>query len=191
MAVEAGLDSGPMLLHERTPLAPDETGHSLHDRLALLAAVALRKALPMILSGNPPVTLQDPTAVTHVGKLDRSHGVLDWAEPADVLARRIRAFDPWPGTTSTLPDGTVVKLFPPVTAAEVPTGCPLGGTLLQAGPDHLLFATGQGTLAVSEIQLSGARRMTVRDHLAGHPRLVGEQWGAASLPPENPALPVP
>ena len=191
MAVEAGLDSGPMLLHERTPLAPDETGQSLHDRLARLAPVALRKALPMILSGHPPVTPQDPAAVTHVGKLDRSHGVLDWAEPADALARRIRAFDPWPGTSSTLPDGTVVKLFPPVTAADVPTGCPLPGTLLQAGPDHLLFATGQGTLAVSEIQLSGARRMTVRDHLAGHPRLAGEQWGAASLPAENPAQPAP
>ncbi len=187
MAVEAGLDSGPMLLHERTPLAPHETGQTLHDRLAQLAPVALRKALPMILSGNPPVTPQDPAAVTHVGKLDRSHGVLDWAQPAAALARRIRAFDPWPGTSSTLPDGTVVKLFPPVTVAEVPTGCPLPGTLLQAGPGELLFATGQGTLAVSEIQLPGARRMTVRDHLAGHLRLVGEQWGAASQLPENPA----
>ena len=191
MAVEAGLDSGPMLLHERTPLAPDETGQSLHDRLAQLAPVALRKALLMILSGNPSVTPQDPSAVTHVGKLDRSHGVLDWAQPAAALARRIRAFDPWPGTSSTLPDGTVVKLFPPVTAAEVPTGCPLPGTLLQAGPDELLFATGQGTLAVSEIQMPGARRMRVRDHLAGHPRLAGEHWGAASSSSENPVQPAP
>ncbi len=189
MAVEAGLDSGPMLLLERTPLASGETGHHLHDRLAQLAPVALWKALPMILAGNPAVTPQDPAAVTHVGKLDRADGVLDWAEPAAALARRIEAFDPWPGTSSTLPDGTVVKLFPPVTAADVPTGGPRPGTLLQAGPDHLLFATGQGTLAVSEIQLSGSRRMTVRDHLSGHSRLVGEPWGAASHHPENPVQP--
>ena len=179
MAVEAGVDSGPLLLQERILLAPDETGETLHDRLAALAPVALAKALPLILAGNPAVTPQDPALATHLGRLDRSHGVLDWSESAAALARRIRAFHPWPGTRSTLPDGMDVKLFPPVTAADVPTGCPLPGTLLQAGPDQLLFATGEGTLTISELQLSGSRRMTVRDHLAGHPRRVGECWGAA------------
>ena len=177
MAVEAGLDSGPMLLHERLLLAPDETGETLHDRLATLAPTALAKALPLILSGHPAVTPQDIAAATHIGKLDRPHGVLDWSEPASALARRIRAFHPWPGTGSTLPDGTVVKIFPPVLASEVATGCPLPGTLLSAGPDLLTFATGAGTLAVSEIQLPGSRRMSVRDHLAGHTRMSGERWG--------------
>ena len=177
MAVEAGLDSGPMLLHEKIPLVPGETGETLHDRLAALAPVALGKALPLILSGNPPVIRQESALVTHVGKLDRSHGVLDWKEPAAALARRIRAFHPWPGTSSTLPDGTVVKIFPPVSVEEVSTGCPPAGTLLSAGPDQFTFATGSGTLAVSEIQLPGSRRMSVRDHLAGHSRMVGEQWG--------------
>ena len=135
MAVEAGLDSGPMLLHEPRPSPLTKPGKPCTTVSPALAPMALRKALPMILSGNPPVTPQDPAAVTHVGKLDRSHGVLDWAEPAAALARRIRAFHPWPGTSSTLPDGTVVKLFPPVTVSEVRTGCPLPGTLLQAGPD--------------------------------------------------------
>lgn len=179
MAVEAGLDSGPMLLHERIPLAAEETGQSLHDRLAELAPAALEKALPLILSGNPPVTVQDGAAATHVGKLDRSHGVLDWNESAAALGRRIRAFHPWPGTSSLLPDGTVVKLFPPVAVLPASSGCPLPGTLLSAGPDQLLFATGDGLLAVSELQLPGSRRMTVREHLAGHVRTVGEIWGMA------------
>ena len=180
MAVEAGLDSGPMLLHESIPLDPDETGETLHDHLAALAPVALAKALPVILAGSPGVTPQDGEAATHLGKLDRSHGVLNWSEPAVALARRIRAFHPWPGTGSTLPDHTVVKIFPPVTVSDVATGCPLPGTLLSAGPDLLTFATGSGTLAVSELQLPGSRRMTVREHLAGHVRECGERWGVTS-----------
>ncbi|MES2705570.1 MAG: methionyl-tRNA formyltransferase [Verrucomicrobiota bacterium] len=177
MAVEAGLDSGPMLLHEILIPAPDETGGSLHDKLAALAPAALAKALPGILSGNPAVTVQNPALATHIGKLDRSHGILDWSQSAAALERRIRAFHPWPGTSSTLPDGTAVKIFPPVSHSDESGGCPLPGTLLAAGPDHLLFATGQGTLRIHEIQLPGSRRMSVRDHLAGHPQAVGEIWG--------------
>ncbi len=180
MAVEAGLDSGPMLLHESIPLAAGETGETLHERLGALAPLALEKALPLILSGNPAVTPQDAAAATHIGKLDRTHGVLNWNEPAAGLARRIRAFHSWPGTSSTLPDGTVVKVFPPVSCDDLPTGCPLPGTLIASGPDQLIFATGSGTLAVSEIQLPGSRRMSVRDHLAGHARSTGEVWGAIS-----------
>jgi methionyl-tRNA formyltransferase len=182
MAVEAGLDSGPMLHHERIPLAPDETGQTLHDRLAALAPVALGKALPLILSGNPAVVSQDALAATHLGKLDRTHGVIDWAQSAIALERRIRAFHPWPGTSSTLPDGTVVKIFPPVRTLPGSTGCALPGTLVSSGPDELVFATGQGALAIGQLQLPGARRMSVRDHLAGHLRQVGEIWGTAPSP---------
>ena len=164
-------------VHELITLAPDETGATLHDRVAVLAATALGNALPLILAGNPSITPQDSAVATHTGKLERSHGVLDWNESAVALERRIRAFHPWPGTSSTLPDGTMVKIFPPATALDTPTGCPLPGTLLSAGPDALLFATGSGSLAISEIQLPGARRMSVRDHLAGHSRRTGERWG--------------
>ena len=178
MAVEAGLDSGGVLLQERTALAAGETGETLHDRLAELAPVALARALPLLLAGAPTLQPQDPAAVTHLGKLERAHGVLDWGQSAELIERRIRAFHPWPGTSTCLPDGTAVKIFPPVMAAEVPTGGALPGTLLQAGPDQLVFATGGGRLAVFEIQLAGARRLRVADYLAGHPRAVGEVWGA-------------
>lgn len=185
MGVEAGLDSGPMLHHQRIPLAPDETGQTLHDRLAALAPIALSMALPAILSGRPEVTAQDPAAATHVGKLDRSHGVIDWSQTAEALERRIRAFYPWPGTSSTLADGTVVKIFPPVRAVTASAGCALPGTVVSSGPDELVFAAGEGTLAVGQIQLPGARRMSVREHLAGHVRTVGEVWGhpRESVPP--------
>lgn len=177
MAVEAGLDSGPMLLHEKIPLAADETGQTLHDKLAALAPAALSRAMTQLLSGNPSVTAQDPALVTHIGKLNRTHGVLDWNQPATALARRIRAFHPWPGTSTTLPDGTVVKIFPPVTASEDSSGCPIPGTLVETAPGYLRFATGQGTLIIHELQLPGSRRMSVRDHLAGHPHAAGEIWG--------------
>ncbi|RYD31362.1 MAG: methionyl-tRNA formyltransferase [Verrucomicrobiaceae bacterium] len=178
MAVEAGLDSGPMLLHESLPLAPDETGGGLHDRLAALAPVALERALPLILSGNPQLTVQDSAQATHIGKLDRSHGVLDWSQPAATLERRIHAFHPWPGTSTTLPDGTPVKIFPPVVGfGDASGGCAPPGALLAAGPDSFLLATGQGTLRIQEIQLPGSRRMKVREHLAGHAHQLGEIWG--------------
>lgn len=179
MAVEAGLDSGPLLHFERTPLTEEETGETLHDRLALLAPVALAKALPAILSGEPQITPQNPDEATHVGKLDRSHGVINWSEPAAAIGRRIRAFYPWPGTSSTLPDDTVVKLFPPVQVEAVSSGCALPGTLVGADAEGLRFSTGDGVLVVSELQLPGSRRMSVRDHLSGHVRQVGELWGAA------------
>jgi methionyl-tRNA formyltransferase len=179
MAVEAGLDSGPMLHFERTPLTDEETGETLHDRLALLAPVALAKALPAILSGEPRITPQNPDEATHVGKLDRSHGVIDWTEPAAAIGRRIRAFYPWPGTSSTLPDGTVVKLFPPVRVEAVSSGCAMPGTLVGADAEGLRFATGDGVVVVTELQLPGSRRMSVRDHLSGHVRQVGERWCTA------------
>ena len=184
MAVELGLDSGPVLLQERILLDPEETGQSLHDRLAALAPVALARALPLLLEGSPPVQVQEPAEVTHLGKLERAQGVLDWSESAEALARRIRAFHPWPGTSSCLPDGTAVKLFPPVEGADLPSGCPLPGTLLEAGPEELRFATGRGILTVRELQIPGARRMRVAEYLAGHPHAVGEVWG---VPPGEPA----
>lgn len=180
MKMDAGLDTGAVLSRETLPLSPEETGESLHDRLAVLAPEALRKALPLILSGDPPLTPQDDSLATHTGKLTRRDGVLDWTLPAAVLERKIRAFHPWPGTGSALPDGTPVKIFPPARALTEPADGAPPGTLLRAGPEALLFATGEGVLAVSEIQLPGARRMSVAEHLRGHFRKPGEIWGAAS-----------
>jgi methionyl-tRNA formyltransferase len=171
MFVALGLDSGDVLLAEEIPISPQETGGSLHDRLAAIGPVALARALPLLATGNPPRTPQDPTLVTHCRKLLRAHGIMDWTMPAVELERRLRAFDPWPGTSTQLPlpDGSrkLLKLFPPVELLDL-TGEP--GTILAAGADEgLVIACGSGALKFKHLQLEGKRRMTAAEFLAGTP----------------------
>jgi methionyl-tRNA formyltransferase len=178
MYMDAGLDTGDILLIERLPIHAHETGGSLHDRLAELAPVALEKALALLAAGAAPRTPQDHAAATHTGKLERQHGILDWSQPAEQLARRIHAFDPWPGTTTTLPGGERIKVFPPVeTASLSPAAAPLG-TLLAVSPAGLVIACGAGSLTLHELQPEGRKRMTVPAFLAGHPLAAGTELGS-------------
>ena len=178
MFVALGLDSGDVLLAERVFLTPDETGGTLHDKLAEIGPRALAKALPLLASGNAPRTPQDPALVTHCRKLLREHGVIDWTLPADELERRIRAFDPWPGTSTqlTMPDGSrkLLKLFPPVEMEET-SATP--GTVISADASGLLVACGQGSLRFQQLQLEGKRRMTAAEFLAGTTLAVGSVVG--------------
>lgn len=178
MFVALGLDSGDVLLAERVFLTPDETGGTLHDKLAEIGPRALAKALPLLAFGNAPRTPQDPALVTHCRKLLREHGVIDWALPADELERRIRAFDPWPGTSTqlTMPDGIrkLLKLFPPVEMEET---CSTPGTVISADATGLLVACGQGALRFQQLQLEGKRRMTAAEFLAGTALAVGSVLG--------------
>lgn len=168
MFVELGLDSGPVLLSEPVAISPQETGGSLHDKLAGIGPQALARALPLLATGSAPRTPQDHTAMTHCRKLTREHGVIDWNSPAPELERKIRAFDPWPGTSTRWPtnDGItkLLKIFPPVSISDH-SGAP--GTIAKADKDGLLIHCGQGAILVQEIQLEGKRRMSVRDFLSG------------------------
>ena len=117
MHIAEGLDTGDMVLQHAFDLAPDETGQSLHDRLAACAPKALSEALELLESGNAPRTIQDERHMTHTGKLTRDDGILDWSKPAGELERLIRAYHPWPGTLAFFEEnGTKrrLKVFPPV-----------------------------------------------------------------------------
>jgi methionyl-tRNA formyltransferase len=176
--MDEGLDTGDILLTETLTLASDETGGSLHDRLAELAPVALARALDLLSRGTAPRRPQDHAAATHAGKLGRADGVIDWNRPADEVARRIRAFDPWPGTSTTLPDGGLLKIFPPVHASENAAGCALPGSIVRADERGLLVACGNGMLSVNELQAEGRRRMAAAAFLAGRPLAPGDKLGA-------------
>jgi methionyl-tRNA formyltransferase len=166
MHVVRALDAGDIVLPESITIEPGETGGHLHDRLAALAPVAMNRALDLLVQGKAPRVPQDPGRVTVLGKLERAHGLLDWSRPADELARRIHAFDPWPGTFTHLPGGKVLKVYPPV-EAETLNGP--AGTLLSADPHGLLVACGKGSLRVTHIQPEGKKRMSAADFLRGHP----------------------
>lgn len=175
MHIDVGLDSGDIILLEKFTLAANETGGSLHDRLADIGPTALMKALKQLADGTAPRTPQDHDAATHIGKLDRSDGVIDWYQSAVEIERRVRAFDPWPGTSTVL-NGSALKVFPPVEIVEQGTGKP--GEVLEATKEGLLVACGGGgALRVVEIQPAGKKRMTAAAYFAGRPVEAGIMLG--------------
>lgn len=177
MYMDEGLDTGDVLLMDRLPLAQDETGGSLHDRLAEAAPAALRRALTLLESGTAPRTPQDAAQMTHTGKLERAHGVITWSLPAEEIARRIRAFEPWPGSSTTLPDGAMLKIFPPVEVHAESTGCAPPGSIVAADAGGILVACGTGALRLHDIQAEGRKRMSAAAYLAGRALVPGDRLG--------------
>jgi len=163
MHVAPELDAGDIILAKPLPILSDETGGTLHDRLAELAPEALAEALDRIEAGTAERISQDASRATSLGKLEREDGALDWSLAAADLERWIRAFDPWPGTYAAY-GGLKLKIFPPV---RIEDGSGEPGTVLEASRDRLVVACGQGALALSAVQAEGRKRMEVRAFLAG------------------------
>lgn len=181
MQVEPSLDAGPVLHQEQILLRPDHTGGSLHDELALVALKALQAALLQLEKGELKSEVQDPLLATHVGKLTRLDGELNPVhESALEMERRVRAFDPWPGTSvvqELKPGGekVAIKLFPPVQILPTPEGVVLNGKL-QPCPNKetlLLPAFDGNCLQFSRLQIPGKPVVLVKDFLRGYP-LFGE-----------------
>ena len=163
MHVAPKLDSGDIIHALSTPIGPDDTGGSVHDRLAGVAAAALAAALPGVLDGTAPRTPQDPALATYAPKLERDDGRIDWTWDAAKLARRIRAYDPWPGTWTTFDGGKRLKVFPAlaVTGGSGEPGC------ASVSDGQVLVACGSGHLVLGEVQPDGSRRMPAADWAKG------------------------
>jgi methionyl-tRNA formyltransferase len=156
MQMEAGLDTGPMLRREATPIGPEDTSADLHDRLAELGAKLIVQEL-----AHPSAPIAQNDAVSNYApKLSREDARLDFRLPAIMLERRIRAFYPWPGALSLLGD-IVIKIL----AAEVVAGEGIPGTLLKGG---LTIACGEGALRVTRLQRAGKAAMSAEDFLRGY-----------------------
>jgi methionyl-tRNA formyltransferase len=167
MYMDKGLDTGDVLSQTRLEIAADETGGSLHDRLAQIAPDALREALAQLQTGTAPRILQDSSAATYAPKLERGHGRIDWTEPAALIERKIRAFNPWPGAFTLLREDSgherKLKIF---NATVAPTkGSP--GEVLRSG-NSIVIAAHDGALSLGEVQLEGKRRMSAAEFLRGH-----------------------
>lgn len=167
MYMDAGLDTGDILLQKRIEIALDETGASLHDKLAGIAPEALAEAIVCLEKGNAPRVAQKNELATHAPKLERAHGRIDWTQPAAVIERKIRAFDPWPGAFMEL-DHRNLKIF----SAKVVNGSGKPGEILRT-KDELIVATAEGALSLAEVQLEGKRRMPVAEFLRGYPNIAG------------------
>ena len=168
--MDEGLDTGDILLQSRIKIAADETGGSLHDRLGRIAPAALAEALSQLHAGKAFRLPQDSAEATLAPKLEREHGRLDWTEPAAVLERKIRAFDPWPGTYAVLHEGAHnphLKIF---RAAVVTEPAPAPGEIV-IRDEVLAVGTGDGALQLLEVQLEGKRRMAAAEFVRGQPWL--------------------
>jgi methionyl-tRNA formyltransferase len=165
-----GLDTGDILLQRKIDISPNETGGSLHDRLGGIAPEALLESLRLVAEANAPRVPQDNAVATLAPKLNREDGRIDWDEPAEVIERKVRAYNPWPGAFTHVWDdlderSRKLKIF---VAAVVPDIKRKPGEVVHANEDGLVFATGAGALALLEVQLEGKQRMNVREFVRGH-----------------------
>jgi methionyl-tRNA formyltransferase len=160
-----GLDTGDILLQRGIDILPTDTGGSLHDRLAQIAPDALLEALQMLANGNAPRIPQDNTLATHAPKLTRDNGEIDWTQPAEIIERKIRAFNPWPGAFTEIASHGVRKLKIFSAAIVNLNGVP--GEILRREKE-LVIAAGKGALSLGEVQLEGKRRMDAAEFVRGH-----------------------
>ncbi len=164
------MDAGDILRQERHPIGPDDTSAVLHDRLADLGAELLLETIGEIRDGRVSRTVQDEAEAIEISKLSKEDGKIDWSMPAEAIRNRIRAFDPWPGSYCTLPNGDALKVWK--ASREIGKGAP--GELLD---DRLLVATGSHALRLLEIQPAGRKRMSVEAFLNGYPLQAGIRLG--------------
>ena len=162
MYMDEGLDTGDVLLQKRIEIAADETGGSLHDRLAEIAPAALEEALANLRDGTALRIPQEDALATYATKLEREDGRLDWNESATQLERKIRAFDPWPGAFTVVRDEAGRERKLKVFRATVVDSC-------SADPANLVIPTKQGAVRLEEVQLEGKRRMSAAEFLRGYP----------------------
>jgi methionyl-tRNA formyltransferase len=167
MRMDAGLDTGPMLLKDSLPILVTDTAATLHDKLGALGAKLIVDALAQFDQLVPKA--QPAEGITHARKIDKAESFVDWLEDASTLSRKIRAFDPFPGMVATL-RGAPIKLW-----QAVPTeGSGKPGTVLRADGKGLIVATGRGALCVTVVQKSGGKRMAFEELLRGFPIAAGE-----------------
>ncbi|MGN6222026.1 methionyl-tRNA formyltransferase [Pseudoxanthomonas sp.] len=170
MQMEAGLDTGPVLLSQRTPIGDAETGGQLHDRLSELGARVLADGLGLLRAGMRPVAQRQPEAgATYAHKLEKHEARLDWAQPAEALARKVRAFEPWPVAEATVA-GERLRIHGAVALDLAHHAEP--GTLLAAGRQGLDIACGQGALRLRVVQREGGKAITAADYLNARRDLV-------------------
>ena len=176
MFMDEGLDTGPVLLQEATPIGPDETAPELLARLSINGAELLSQTLRRLHELAPQT--QDHTQASFAPILTREDGLLDWSQTAQALVWRVRGLQPWPNAF-TLFRGAKLILWH-ATASDATTDAASAGTIIAAKGDDLRVACGDGTvLHIQELQPEGKRRQTARDFLNGIRAQVGEKLGSA------------
>jgi methionyl-tRNA formyltransferase len=166
MQMDAGLDTGAMLLAHTTPIVARDTTGTLQDRLAVLGARLMVLTLELADAGSLKPVPQDLEGVSYAHKIEKHEATIDWAQPAGVIARRVRAFNPFPGASTTL-NGETLKICMAVAGPGTPPVGTLNGFILAVAADGILVAAMNSTLVITELQRPGGKRLRVADFLRG------------------------
>jgi len=185
MQMAEGMDDGDMLLTAVEPICSDDTSMSLMDRLAILGAVTMVKALRQIINGESKRQPQDHSKATYAPKMQKHDGLIDWSLPGKTIERRIRAYDPWPGAFTFLPNHLVKKgssgrmKILEAALLQHPEGltCNTPGTVCAISPIGPLILTGNGALCLTAVQPEGGRSMDGKSFLNGHQLIQGDILG--------------
>jgi methionyl-tRNA formyltransferase len=159
--MDEGLDTGDILLQRRIDILSNETGGSLHERIGQAAPEALLESLRLIANGNAPRVPQDSALATTAPKLKREDGRINWSEPAELIERKIRAYNPWPGAFTPF-GGRNLKIF----SSAIIDRSGKAGAILRSDRE-LIIAAGHRALSLGEVQLEGKRRMSAAEFLRG------------------------
>ena len=163
MQMEQGLDTGPVLLARSTPIGPEETAGQLHTRLAELGAQVLGDGLSLLRAGMRPSPRPQPAeGVSYAHKLDKAEARLDWARPAELLARKVRAYQPWPVAEAEVA-GELLRIHAAVALPLAHRAAP--GTVLAAGRAGIDVACAEGALRIRTLQRAGGKVVTAADYL--------------------------
>ncbi|THJ19584.1 MAG: methionyl-tRNA formyltransferase [Nitrospira sp. CG24E] len=175
MLMDEGMDTGAILLQETIPITPHDTAGTLSPRLAELGGKLLVETIAQLKAGTLVPRQQDSSRATMAPLLKKEDGVIDWALPATALANRIRGLAPWPGAYTTVGGSDRWTIWRALALSEPVTKPP--GMVVAITTEAIHVATGEGVLAVMELQPANSRRMTVSQYLAGHPVAIGLQLG--------------
>jgi methionyl-tRNA formyltransferase len=182
MKMDAGLDTGPILARQATPIGPEDDSQTLHDRLGVMGAGLLVRTIRDYVAGSITPTPQPETGSSCAPKIKKLDGRIAWTDPAPAIWNRVRALIPWPGAFTFLPSRPQPLLLK-VWQAQVLEASGPPGQVLQAGKTGLVIACGQQALRVLSLQREGGRRLSAQEFLAGHALQPGQT--VLGLGPQN------
>ena len=164
MQMDAGLDTGPMLLVREVPIGSGESGGELHDRLSRVGAEAIVAAVSEWQAGRITPRPQPAEGASYAAKLRKEEARIDWSQAAAVIARQVRAFNPWPVAETTW-DGRQLRIWRAECAPGVATAGAVPGTVLKAAAGRIVVATGVGALSLLQVQVAGRRALSAAEFL--------------------------
>lgn len=176
MKMDAGLDTGEILMQQATPITAEDDSQTLHDRLAAMGAALLVQTIRDYVAGKISSRPQPAEGTSHARKISKEDGLLDWSKPARELWNRMRAFTPWPGTFTHLPGQPkphVLKIW----RAEVANQSGKPGEIISADKNGIVVGAGENAMRILVLQKEGGRRMTAQEFLAGHHLKPGDKLG--------------